>query len=124
LEVRVADSAPEILGVAHADGAPVTIERPAASGEILVVYVTGLGQVNSAPALGSLASSSTLATMSEAPDLTIGDNPAHVLFAGLTPGAVGLYQINVVVPENTSGSNAQLVISTTDGDTSTDLPTS
>jgi uncharacterized protein (TIGR03437 family) len=31
-------------------------------------------------------------------DFTIGGVSAHTAYAGLTPGVVGLYQFNVVVP--------------------------
>jgi uncharacterized protein (TIGR03437 family) len=32
------------------------------------------------------------------PVVTIGGLPAQVTFSGLTPGSVGLYQVNAVIP--------------------------
>ena len=44
---------------------------------------------------------------------TIGDRPATVQFAGLSPGFVGLYQVNVMVPSGLApSSSVPLVINT------------
>jgi uncharacterized protein (TIGR03437 family) len=45
------------------------------------------------------------------PVVTIGGVAAQVDFAGLTPGAVGLYQINAVVPANAPTGSQPLVVS-------------
>ena len=42
--------------------------------------------------------SNPLASVVNAPTVTVGQIPATVQFAGLTPGYVGLYQINFQVP--------------------------
>jgi beta-glucosidase len=64
----------------------------------IVIYCTGLGPVTNQPATGSPAPSNPLAVTTTLPDVTIGGIPAHVLFSGLTPGLVGVYQINALVP--------------------------
>ena len=47
--------------------------------------------------------------------LTIGGVPATVNFAGLTPGSVGLYQVNAVVPEGLTPGDAVEVVITAAG---------
>jgi uncharacterized protein (TIGR03437 family) len=43
---------------------------------------------------------------------TVGGHDAKVLFAGLAPGAVGLYQINVRIPEDAPTGDAVEVVLT------------
>jgi uncharacterized protein (TIGR03437 family) len=68
-----------------------TSQRPAAAGEILEIYATGLGRVRLNPATG-------LAETVQPAAAAIGGAPATVVFSGLAPGWTGLYQINVQVP--------------------------
>jgi uncharacterized protein (TIGR03437 family) len=73
--------------------------RPARAGEFLSIYCTGLGAVSNRPTLGSAAPSNPLAQTSATPTVSIGGVNAQVIFSGLAPGFVGLYQVNVRVPE-------------------------
>ena len=52
------------------------------------------------PATGAPASSNPLSTTLVTPTVTIGGIAATVNFSGLAPGFVGLYQVDVQVPEN------------------------
>ena len=61
--------------------------RPARRGEALEVFATGLGPV--------IEGADGLQRVVEQPSARIGEQPARVLFAGLAPGFVGLYQVNV-----------------------------
>jgi uncharacterized protein (TIGR03437 family) len=70
---------------------------PAKAGDVLVIYTVGLGVVTPAVKAGD-PSPYPPANASGAVSVTIGGVPAKVVFAGLTPGGVGLYQVNVVVP--------------------------
>jgi uncharacterized protein (TIGR03437 family) len=45
--------------------------------------------------------------------VTIGAQPAQVLFAGLAPGFAGLYQVNAVVPPGiTPGAKVPVILTT------------
>jgi uncharacterized protein (TIGR03437 family) len=48
---------------------------------------------------------STLVT----PGVTIGNVPAQVIYSGLTPGLIGLYQVNAQVPEGVPRGDAVAV---------------
>jgi uncharacterized protein (TIGR03437 family) len=69
-----------------------------AAGEFISIYCTGLGTVSNQPATGAAAQASPLSVTTTIPTVTIGGVAAQVSFSGLTPGAVGLYQVNVQVP--------------------------
>jgi uncharacterized protein (TIGR03437 family) len=60
-------------------------------------------------------SSTTLSYTANLVTVTVGGQNAQVLFAGLAPGYVGLYQVNVVVPPGIPASNTVPVI-LTEGD--------
>jgi uncharacterized protein (TIGR03437 family) len=88
-------------GATHAaTGAIVTAASPAALGEYIVLYMTGMGVVSNEPVTGAAASSTTLSNTAVTPIVSIGGVNATEVFSGLTPGFIGLYQINVQVPSN------------------------
>ncbi len=77
----------------------ITARNPARPGDVLILFLTGIGQLSNRPASGSLAPASPLATALSNPTVTIGGRPATVFFAGLAPGYVGLGQINIQLPQ-------------------------
>lgn len=79
---------------------PGRATRPVRSGEFLSIYCTGLGDVTNRPASGLPAPGDPLSTTIAAPTVTIGGVSAAVNFSGLSPGFVGVYQVDVQVPEN------------------------
>ncbi|MBI1353149.1 MAG: hypothetical protein GC160_02300 [Acidobacteria bacterium] len=95
--------------VAHADGAPVTADAPAQAGETVVIYAYGLGtttlDVATGEATPATAPGAVNAGVETAFDFRANALPSPAyggsapLFAGLTPGQLGLYQINVRIPE-------------------------
>jgi len=91
----------------------VDTSNPATAGSTYIqIYGTGLGPVSNQPPSGSPATSSQLAETTTTPTVTIGNVPAQVLFSGLAPGFVGLYQVNAQVPAATpSGAAVPVVIS-------------
>ena len=79
-------------------------DNPAKVGSTIIVYVTGGGELDNKVATGAGAGSNPLSRLLQPITVTIGGQPATVSFAGLTPGFVGLVQVNLVVPALASGS--------------------
>jgi uncharacterized protein (TIGR03437 family) len=73
---------------------------PVSRGDYVNIFATGLGPVTNQPATGAPAPANPLAQTTQTVTVTIGGVPATVPFAGLAPGYVGLYQVNVQVPAN------------------------
>jgi uncharacterized protein (TIGR03437 family) len=84
--------------------------NPAARGNIIALYMNGLGPVNNTPPSGDPASSAS-STTTTTPVVTIGGVAAPVSFSGLAPGFAGLYQINVTVPSTISAGTQPIVVS-------------
>ena len=82
------------------DNQLTTLSAPLRPGEIAVIYLTGLGFVSPFIEPGFPAAVVPLSTTSVDPSVEFGGAPGDVIFSGLTPGFVGLYQINVSVPLN------------------------
>lgn len=72
--------------------------RAVKPGEFITIYCTGLGAVDNPPAPGTAASDNPLSHTKITPQVSIGGMPATVSFAGLSPGFVGLYQVNARIP--------------------------
>ena len=90
----------------------ITPANPAAAGSSVLIFCIGLGPVTNQPATGAPALSKPLSETTAAPTVNIGGAAATVLFSGLSPGDVGLYQINVQVPAGaTSGAAVPVNVS-------------
>ena len=94
-----------------ADFSLVSSSNPAKPGEYLVMYLVGMGATNPSVASGAQTPSSPLASVTNQPTVTVGSQPATVAFAGLTPGFVGLYQINFQVPASASSGEVEVDVS-------------
>jgi len=93
------------------DNSLVTPSSPATANEILVIYATGAGSFDHPPATGNPASDTPVANTLVTPTVKIGGASAQVQFAGLTPGLVGLLQINIQLPATLpAGNSLPLVI--------------
>ncbi len=74
-------------------------DNPPAPGDVLVVYAAGLGPVEPAVASGAAGPSGPLARVNRPQRAFTSGFPAAVQFAGLAPGFVGLFQINLQLSE-------------------------
>lgn len=98
----------------HQDGSLVSTASPATAGEYLQIYVAGMGLTDSSAVVSGAASpgvGSALANVLAKPTVTLAGEPVNVLFAGLTPTLVGLYQVNFQVPADAKSGNLTLVVS-------------
>ena len=82
------------------NGELATDSNPVHKGDTLIIYATGLGQTNPAVATGSPSPSNPLAFALNTPQVTLGGTALPLYFAGLTPGSVGIYQINAKIPSS------------------------
>jgi uncharacterized protein (TIGR03437 family) len=87
--------------VRFSNGLVVTSTNPVHRGDILTIYLTGLGAVNPPVADGSAGLADPLSTTVIDPVVKIGGVDADVLFSGLVPGMPGAYVINVSVSNST-----------------------
>lgn len=95
--------------VTHSDGSRVTFTSPAKPGEQVQIYAVGLGPPDLLPFPDGVAVSSPtpvriLGISFDARPNALPSRPSafavltQPVFAGLIPGYVGLYQVNVIVP--------------------------
>ena len=116
----------------HADGTVITEKSPARPGEAIVVYLWGLGATSPIVASGEAAPAGAVlaqfpgtpavrARFLEGPRASLTAIPAFyspedsvdpgspIEFVGLVPGQIGLYQLNVTIPQS-------LILATSCGD--------
>jgi uncharacterized protein (TIGR03437 family) len=72
--------------------------NPAPAGSTIIAYLTGSGPVSPAAKDGTPLRSDTLTWATSTYSAQIGSTTATVSFAGLTPGFIGLAQMNIIVP--------------------------
>jgi|SRR5579871_2612427 len=80
------------------DGQLVTPTNPVHPGDAIVIYATGLGATTPQVDAGMPAPATPLPSAITVPSVTLGGVALNVLYAGLAPGEVGVYQINAIVP--------------------------
>jgi uncharacterized protein (TIGR03437 family) len=88
---------------------------PVKVGDTIVIYALGLGPTSPPVASGTASPSSPLAKVPGTTQVCFGvESPFHqspcatALFSGLTPGFVGLYQINVTIPAGIPSGNSTI----------------
>lgn len=96
--VTVASTGPGLFTVLNEDYRPNSESVRARAGSVVMVYATGPGAVNPTVGDGVAAPSEPLARTTTTPVVYFGSEPGTVLFSGMAPGFVGLWQINVRLP--------------------------
>jgi uncharacterized protein (TIGR03437 family) len=79
-------------------GKIVTSSTPAAPGDIIEVFATGLGSAFPTVADGAAPPVSPLSNTTNTITAEVGGTAATVYFAGLAPTLAGLYQVNLQIP--------------------------
>jgi uncharacterized protein (TIGR03437 family) len=103
---------PQILAIVHqSDGSPVSSSDPAIAGELLVIYMTGLGATTVDVGFGATAPAEPSAVTAITPQVTLGNTPLSVGLSDLSPGFIGLNQMVVSLPGTLpQGNSASLTI--------------
>jgi uncharacterized protein (TIGR03437 family) len=90
--------------VVNLNGSVNSGAAPANVGDEVVVYFTGGGPVQASGQLKTGAPAPAgLSPVTGDDSITVGAVPATVVYMGLTPGSIGLYQANFIVPQIAKG---------------------
>lgn len=93
------------------NGLLVTDSNPVHRGDVITIYLTGLGRTSPSVDAGEPAPADPLASAITKPTVSIAGRALPVEFAGLVPNMIGVYQINARVPFDTqTGLSQQLAI--------------
>jgi uncharacterized protein (TIGR03437 family) len=94
------------------DGTVNSPASPARRRTYIMVYATGLGPVAPGVTAGQVPpTAGPLSVATNAVAASIGGVPAVVSYAGLAPGIVGAYQVNILVPDGVTSGPRELIIS-------------
>ena len=93
-----------------ADFSPVTADSPASANEMILLSLVGMGATDPPVPTGVAAGVDPPANVVTPTIVTIAGEQATIVFAQLTPGTVGTYQIGLIVPADLQAINAPVVI--------------
>jgi uncharacterized protein (TIGR03437 family) len=85
-------------------------DQPLERGKYAYFYAEGLGPVSNQPATGSATPAFPYALVQPDVRLTVGGVACQVLFAGLSPGLVGVYQVNFLIAPDVPSGTQDLVV--------------
>ena len=102
LQVQTFDPVAETQAIHQDFSGGITPTSPAIGGEVVSYYFTGLGPVSPSVADAKPAGSSPLSVVTTQMTLVSDPTqaPAQLVYAGLAPGTVGLYQVSIQLPAN------------------------
>lgn len=93
-----------------ADYSQVSAASPALPGEVLTIFMTGLGPTNPGVDPGQPFVASPLALVNSPVQATLDGSQADVLYAGGYPGSSTAYQVNLRLPSSAQSGTAGLQI--------------
>lgn len=102
----------------NGDSSQLPNAKPEARGRVVTFFANGPGgqfknpanNQTLSPVSGTPTPASPIYATASTPIVTVGGVPATVAFSGLTPGLIGLWQLNVVIPANAPVGNSVPVI--------------
>jgi len=115
--INLLDAAPALFSVdgrvaaTHADGSLISLTSPAKPGEIIVVYGAGLGPTDPSQIDGVIPRSAAPIRLLDRLRVLLDGQPLpgeSILYAGITPGSAGLYQINLRLPDTILSEDPEL----------------
>ena len=104
------------------NGELVTPSNPVHMNDRLTIYLTGMGRTSPEVEDGVPAPASPLSTALARPTVTLGGAALSIEYAGLTPGSVGVYQINVIVPFKGVQTGFEIPLTVSQGGNATMIP--
>jgi uncharacterized protein (TIGR03437 family) len=87
----------------------ITSTSPARPNEFVILYLAGMGPTVPAVSTGE-KSPLPPAVVTPPPTVMLDSKPVQVAFAGLSPGIIGVYQINMIVPSDARTGALQLQV--------------
>lgn len=102
------------IAALNQDNTVNSVTNPAARGSVVQFFGTGQGMIAGAPAdgaaaAGALPSSMPIQVIINGPSFV---DPSNIQYFGLAPGFVGVWQLNVVIPQNVPPSSSIPVVIT------------
>jgi uncharacterized protein (TIGR03437 family) len=80
------------------NGQLITPTNPIHPNDTITIYATGMGLTSPLVSSGMPAPANPLPNTVIAATVTLGGFPLHVMYSGLVPGEIGVYQVNASVP--------------------------
>ena len=108
MQITLLDAAPALfaddsrIAAEHADGSVISAAAPAHPSEVIIIYGTGLGRTDPPQSDGSVPRfAARIIRLDELQVLLDGQAlpSQNIWYAGITPGSPGLYQINLLLPD-------------------------
>ncbi|MFN0169433.1 MAG: putative Ig domain-containing protein [Bryobacteraceae bacterium] len=92
------------------DGSLITAANPALPGETIQIFLAGLGPTTPAVPAGAVAPADPPALIQAPVVVRINGRSADTTFAGLAPGLVGVYQVDLTIPAGLAAGTGELIV--------------